>query len=104
MGGSIPTNDDAAKQKDKQLVLGCCDTVMLSLNFSLKARVYSAFAFAYATAYVCLADVFLWDAFPPLPFVHPISFLISFRLYSAPDIAFPLLPTLSCTVLPVDCP
>ena len=76
------------------MALGCCDTVMLSLNFSSTARVYGAFAFAYATAYVCPADVFLRDAFPPPPFVRPISFPISFGSYSAPDIAFPSLPTL----------
>ena len=42
MDGTIPMNDDAAKQKDKQPMAEedewHCDAVMLSLSFSSKAR------------------------------------------------------------------
>ena len=83
------------KRMNGAAMLWHCD-VIAQLKFSLKARVYGAFAFAYATAYI-----FLQDEFPLLPFLCPISFLISFGLYSAPDIAFSLLPTLLHPVLPV---
>ena len=84
MGGTIPTNDDAAERKDKQPTMEedewPCDTVTLSLNFSSKARVYGALAFAYAIADVCPPDIFLRDEFPPPPFVRPIFYPDLFRV------------------------